>query len=275
MALPTGQTAVRLGEQGMGYRKISAISVSACGLLAASAVLLNATSTRGDVLLGCDSFTGDLLTIDPTTGSGSVAANLGIRPVGLAHNPATGVTYVRDFFNLYTLDTATLSTTLIGPAGFGVSGLTFNATHTHLFSVDQITRELHRIDPATGASVIVGSTGATGSPLDLALSPWGAVYMHTFEGDLFEVNLATGASTLVASAGVGLTSIEFAPDGTLLGVTDTDQLVRLNLSGGHTLVGGPVGAEDVRGMLFVPGPGAAGLCGAAMLAGLARGRRRR
>jgi phage tail protein X len=206
-------------------------------------------------LYGTDGFTGDLVKIDITTGNGTTIGNSGTNGLGAAWNANTGVTYLRDFTFLYTVDVNTAALTLVGPSGIGITGLTFDNLYTVLYSVDQDNGNVYEVNPATGAATLIGNTGIS-TPLDVSTASNGVIWGGDINANLYTINTTTGAATLVwpTVTGDGLTSMAFHPvTGKLYIVTlGTDQLVEFDVvTGMATTIGGYAGAEDVRGLAFV------------------------
>jgi len=98
-------------------------------------------------LLGTDAFFGNLITINPATGSASVVGPLGVGQIpSLAVNPLTGIIYAGGgggVPDLFTVNPATGAATLVGDTGLGIAaveGLDFNATGAdHLAIINKTT----------------------------------------------------------------------------------------------------------------------------------------
>ena len=209
-------------------------------------------------LYGTDAASGNLINIDMASGIGSIVGNSSAR-VGIAWNSNTDVTYARDFSNLYTIDLTTATTTLIGPSGASITALTFDSTQSVLYSINQGTRDFYEIDPATGTATLIGNTGIPGgTTLGLATDASGTVWVGTINGDLYTVDTNTGVATLQYNTvyADGLTSMAIHPTTGSLYIVSliNDELVEVDLSTGtSTLIGGPVGGNDMRGLAFVGG----------------------
>ena len=121
--------------------------------------------------------------------------------------------------NLYTINPTTAVSTVVGPIGFAVTGMAYNAT----------------------AGVMYGSTST--------LSPGCARCLIT-------INLTTGAGTVVGPMALGNAAADIAWSGTVLyGWSEaTDELVTINTSTGLATVVGPSGTGSAGdGMDFVGG----------------------
>jgi len=182
-------------------------------------------------LYGTDAFNGNLITIDPSTGSASVVGPLGAGPIpSLAVDPLTGIIYAGGgggIPDIFTVNPATGEATFLGDTGLGaaaVEGLDFNATGTLYASVNIAggggtgADHLAIINKTTGAATIVGpygsctdvtipSTGGgsctiegmAGIAFDAAGNLWGS-HRTVAAGapGLYRINAATGAATFVA-----------------------------------------------------------------------------
>jgi uncharacterized protein (TIGR03382 family) len=231
-------------------------------------------------LLGTDAVFGNLITINPTTGSASVVGPLGVVQIpSLAVDPLTGIIYAGGgggLPDIFTVDPATGAATFVGDTGLGIAaveGLDFNAAGTLYASVNIAggggtgADHLAIINKATGAATVVGpygsctgvtipSAGGTGEAsctiegmagiaFDATGNLWGSHrVLAAGSPGLYRINVATGAATFVApfldgsggSPSGGVTSLQFACDGTLYGgtafpvelATDGGNLITIN-----------------------------------------------
>jgi hypothetical protein len=165
----------------------------------------------GTTLYGLDDVTDQLGTIDLTTGvfTGLVsclppdgAANW----TGLSIDPVTGTFYGSTAVNLYTINSATGATTLVG--AFGTSLMIDIAVSPTgvMYGHDIGTDSIYTIDTTTGAATLVGPTGyaanfAQGMDFD---NEDGTLYIFLYIGSGVNhygtVNLTTGAVTALASS---------------------------------------------------------------------------
>jgi len=213
------------------------------------------TPAAGLSLYGTDGFTGNLVEIDVTTGNGTVVGPTGLTSIGLAHNPNTNVTYLRDFSSLYTVDLTTAAVTLVGSSGSGITALTFDMAFSTLYSINQGSGSVYTVDPATGTATLIGNTGIS-TPLALATASNGTLWAGGINGGIYSINTSTGAATLVWPGAItdGITSMAVHPTtGKCYVVTlSGDYLVEFDLSTGvASTIGGYVGAQDIRGLSFV------------------------
>jgi hypothetical protein len=182
-------------------------------------------------LFGTDAFNGNLITINPGTGSASVVGPLGVGQIpSLAVDPLTGIIYAGGgggIPDIFTVNPATGDATLVGDTGLGVAaveGLDFNATGILYASVNIAgaagtgADHLAIINKTTGAATVVGSfgscTGVTipstgegsctiegmaGIAFDAAGNLWGSHRVAAAGSPgLYRINVATGAATFVA-----------------------------------------------------------------------------
>ncbi len=151
--------------------------------------------------------------------------------------------------NLYTTDSATASSTLIGPTGISPFDIAFNPSG-QLYGIDNGST-LFSINPSTAASTLVGNLGAFINGLDFHSN--GTLYGSGGDA-LYTINTSTGAATLIGPNGGGFASagdIAFASDDSLYMTTTGHQLLQLNpLTGAGTLIG-PIGFPDVYGIDFI------------------------
>lgn len=158
-----------------------------------------------------DATTDQLGTVDTATGVFTPIVNCpapaGGTWTGLSIDPVTNVFYASTAANLYTIDSATCSPTLIGP--FGVTGgimidIAIGSAGV-MYGHDIFTDSIYTIDTSTGAATLVGPTGflanfAQGMDFDNedgTLYIW--LYIGTGANRYGTVNLATGAVTPLAT----------------------------------------------------------------------------
>jgi hypothetical protein len=124
-------------------------------------------------LFGTDANAGNLLTIDPATGIGTIVGPMGIGPVpALALDPTTGLMYAATgggSADLYRVDPGTGATTLLGPTGLSdgeslvaVGDMAFRADGTLYAAVNIVgnggtgSDNLATIDKMTGQATLIG-----------------------------------------------------------------------------------------------------------------------
>jgi hypothetical protein len=114
---------------------------------------------------------------------------------------------------LLTIDPTTGAGTLVGLTGLGgVPGLAINSSG-QMFGTERITGNLYRINPSTGAAGFVGSTGVTfldAIAFDENDVLYGIGFDPPFY-NLRTINTQTGASTIVGPTGDVYTGMAFDP----------------------------------------------------------------
>jgi hypothetical protein len=171
-------------------------------------------SRPGGALIGV-SFSGNLDSINPTTGAVTVIGATGLGGLALDTAQLNGTVYETDLNqNLYTINTTTGLATLIGPTGippaptdpadlfdealFSANGAlyatwdSFNATT--LAFVDN--PELYQINPITGVATEVGPTGRQ---IDAAIAIGGTNYAFTATNQVLSLNLSNGNTSFVTN----------------------------------------------------------------------------
>ena len=192
----------------------------------------NAAPGEG-TLFATDAVRGNLLTINPATGVGTVIGSTGIPSVpALAIDPNTGILYVGEGAgapNLYTVNPTTAAVTLVGNTGLGVAAigdLAFRTDGTlyaavnltgdggtgadHLAMLDKVTGKATVIGPfGTCTGVTIPSTGGGSCTLegmeaiafDTGGTLWGALSRPAGRGagvpGLYTINPTTGHATFV------------------------------------------------------------------------------
>ncbi len=178
-------------------------------------------------------------------------------------------------YNLYSMDTLTGDTTLVGPTGGSgyFLGLTYDRSTSTLYASGITTAapyvfSLYTINQTTGAATLVAASPTNGLFFEIACNAAGQMYVietSTTAGvnaKLYSVNKTTAALTLIgtdmgAPMSLSFQDIDFAPNGNLYfsatkGTTvgALDGLYTLNTTTGvATLVGAfPVAATQVTGL---------------------------
>ena len=207
-------------------------------------------------LLGTNANGGSLLDINTTDGSALVIGFMGVGVTpSLATDPITGTVYVATGGGnpvLYTVNPADGSTTIVGNTGLGlaaVGGMDFDAAGTLYAAVNIVgaggtgSDHLAILNTDNGRATVIGPFGTCpfscsiegieGIAFDTAGELWG---VHTARGSagppgLYTISPETGAANFLApivdTGGIppsgGLSSIQFACDGTLFGGTARSQ----------------------------------------------------
>jgi len=203
--------------------------VGSTGLAAIPGLAIN---TQGEVF-GADQLTGDLYRIDAATGQSGFAASTGLFALQALAFDANGVLYGVDFsqsdFNsrLYTINTASGATTLIGIAGDFFTGIAFDPTDGTLWGSTggaggpNIADAIYTIDPTTGEATFVGTTGLGGPTPDIQFDADGNMYGvkggGLNENRLIAIDKTTGAGTVIGPIGFASVSGMASRFGTLEG----------------------------------------------------------
>ncbi len=250
--------------------------------------LLTATASRADFAFGVTFLGNQLITIDTTTGAGTLVGPLStpISPFGLSDVGGKLYTFDSNADVIRQLNPSTGGTLAsfnigVGPV-LGQGGLAFqNSTVGFLTSaLDPTTlapvNNLFRFDISTGMSTLVAHTADTLEAL--AFAPGGTLYgLGKNDGNLFTIDTTTGAMMLVGNVGVTVGSptggLAFGPDGSLFATLD-DVLYKLNLTTGAATLVNPdttgnvvtdAGFSSISGLAFgpaaVPEPSSIVLCG--------------
>jgi hypothetical protein len=212
------------------FRRFVLPAMMAATLAAVPADHLDA-APGGGRLLGTDAFNGNLISVNPLTGSATVIGPLGVSSIpSLAADLSTGIIYAGrggGIPDIFTVNPATGAATLLGDTGLGlaaVAAMDVGPTGT-LYAAVNIAGaggtgadHLAIIDKATGAATIVGpfgtctgvtipSTGAgsctiegmEGIAFDSTGTLWGSHRVGAAGAPgLYRINAATGAATFVA-----------------------------------------------------------------------------
>ena len=224
------------------------------------------------------SWSGDVYTIDETTGVGSFLGASGFSELNSAAADSVGTVFSSTDLELVTIDsTSGLGTGVVSysaPFSNGIRGLAFADDDTLYALADTGPLgslgpdSLYTVDIGTGNFTLVGSTGLT-DVQGLAFSASGDLFAWDITSGLMSLDLTTGFATDVgAAAGIsGIQALEFGADGTLFG--GRDELYSIDTAtGAWSLIGGG-GYSDVRGLAIasaaVPEPGAFALMGVGLV----------
>jgi len=200
---------------------------------------------------------GNLITLDKTTGAGTLVGPTGFPGLNAAASDSQGriFTISSGSSQLVLVDPVTgvgsVFLNLSGrPSGYGVRGMAFDPSDHLYVALSQAETTaidiLATIDMTTGAYTTVGSTGRTDIQA-LDISPAGAMYAIGVFGGLYQLNPATGAATVIGgSFGGDDQALQFDRDGTLYACRGGLRLVD-PVTGATTLIG-PTGFTDIRGM---------------------------
>lgn len=233
--------------------------------LTVSDAFATATLETCYAITGAGVGSGELLTIEPTTGAGTLIADTGLFVSALAIDPDGNIYVATAFFgDLYRVDAVTGQTVFVASTGLELSAMTFDAAGT-LYGDDAIGSDnanLVTIDPSTGGSVVIGEIGVRFG--DLAFDPTTGILYGSPCGqcgnDLYTVDTATGAATLVGATGLGapIGAIHFDDTGDLFGTSAGGQgpndLVAIDKDTGLASVIGATGFTGITGMDMLVAP---------------------
>ncbi len=224
----------------------------------------------------------DLLTVDPTSGEGTVVGSTGLTfPYGIANLNGSLYAFDQPSDLLYRLDLQTGAA--VSPINLGLKGLSgegdlafrkdgtgFLTTAFSGSSDAAPTDDFYSFNIASGKATRLGSTGEVridglafnsnnvlfgiGTGPETAAFPFG-------QEDLYTIDQKTGNLTLVGGLGVGgsaFAGLTFGPEGKLLGAVN-DQLYSINpQTGTATLLGSDslpfAGDGSISGLAFVAVP---------------------
>jgi hypothetical protein len=222
-------------------------------------------------------FSGDLDSINPSTGVASLVGATGLADCSTPASPCGptsantlgqmgGTIYATDFQNdLYTVNPSTGTATLIGPTG--IPGIPFIPLSTNPDGSFNAYDE--SIFGAAGKLYVTFDT-ITVDPTTFAVTP-------AIAPDLYQINLATGLATLVAPTTVGL-GAAVAGDGTVFAFSDSvSQVVAIDSSNGNTsfVSNFDPAAGIIDGAAPVPEPASIALTGVSLVAVMFVWRRRK
>jgi hypothetical protein len=158
------------------------------------------TQLNGGPLYGSD-YAGNLLLINPKTGSSSVIGNMG--PVSGLKVSKSGELFGYSYKDLFTVDASNGESTLIGPFGIDDYYESWDATFdgdTMYFMADQYTNDynanLYTVDTSTGEATLVGDVGYFLNALTFNGS---TLYGFTGDGEIITIDTTTGAGTFLAN----------------------------------------------------------------------------
>ena len=156
---------------------------------------------NSQIIGGVGTSTGDLVTINPTTGAATgVGPSLGFDLAALAFSPSGQLYGLRG--QLFTIDdltgTATLVNTIMdNQTVLEVFGADFDLSGT-LYAValdgnTGLNPSLYTIDPATGVASLIGPLAFPAVPGSIVFSPGGQLMGADIDGNLYDIDKLTAA----------------------------------------------------------------------------------
>jgi hypothetical protein len=258
------------------------------------AVALGATPAQAAPILYGVTFGNQLITIDTTTGAGTLVGNLteaNMFPLGLGVVNGRLYTFDQSADLLKELNPATAATISSINLGFGTDivgegGLDFRSDGVgFLNSTGGNTSTIFQFTTTAGSGTTVGTTGGVAGLDGLAFNSADVLYGlgQDPQNNLYTVNQTTGALTLIGATGVSGSSAIGGLDflgSTLFGVINSSLYTINTSTGAATLIGST--GFNVSGIAFldtqpnvIPEPASLILMGSGLLGLAARRRRRR
>ncbi|MCL4705439.1 T9SS type A sorting domain-containing protein [bacterium] len=210
----------------------------------------------GEVYAANSTATSQLFTMNRLNGTATPIATTGVGAIrGLAIHPHTKELYATvpasASTGLYRLSSEYGEALFLATIPVGhIRGIAFRADGA-LFGISAIGR-FYEITPSTGAATQIGSTAAGLLYSGLSLNPkTGKLYTsHVAQDRIYTIDPNTGIATLVGSTGLGGNNpaLAFGPDGTLYGITSTNNFIRIDTSNAAGTVIGPVGVTGMSAL---------------------------
>ncbi len=231
------------------------------------AVLSAMAGAAGAVDIYGITFDGKLISIDASTGVGTLIGNTGLTGVeSLEFNPVTGKLWaIAGSRMLYTVDPVTAAPTLVGATPFTfVEALAHDESSSTLygaasFSSGESAEFLARIDTSNGAGTSIGVFGSGMTDVDaLAITSDGRIFgADLFSGVFGEISSTTGLLTPGPSTRPFFVTFDFGPDDTLWGSTvpnasgGASTLYRIDAATGDATAVGDIGFNSISGLVVL------------------------
>ncbi len=203
---------------------------------------------------------GALITIDPTTGVGTLVGPTGINGDNGPSVPTLAITSKGEMYalsagtssGLYSINASTGTGTFIATTGLSSpDALAFDANDV-LYAVAN-SNNLYTVDKTSGKTTIIGPTGF--DPKALSYDPTtGAMYGSSTDDQIYIIDVKTGKSTLVGNTGLGgpTHALRFDQNGNLFGTkgnaSNPYTLISIDKATGHGSTIGSIGFEGVLGL---------------------------
>ena len=203
---------------------------------------------------------GRLITINNTTGAGTLIGDIGLDQVpGLAINSNGDIYGTDGNADLYKIDAASGTSVFIGGTGLdGLPAIAFDGNDMlYGLGFDAITFQytLYTINTSTGVPTVVGPA-PMGDWRGMAFDPTDGTLWASTNGDkIYVINPSTGEPTLIGITGLdgGVPDIHFDDMGNLFGALGgggaaNNSLISIDKSTGTGNVIGPIGFTSVSGL---------------------------
>jgi len=138
--------------------------------------------------------------LDLNNGNFSHVSNLGFTPDGLGEIGQTLYTAQSGGTGLYTVNTQTGSTSLVGNLQ-NQTYYVFGSTTTNLYMVDTVG-ELYSINPVNGVETALGSTHLLMGSNTVGLSTGSNNLYMSLGANVYSINTSTGSASLLGTSGV-------------------------------------------------------------------------
>ena len=194
-------------------------------IITALASLLLSATANASVIFYQAGFSNDLYSFDTDTNIETFVGDLGLNEdsTGMAFGP-NGELYMfeRESQSLYSVNTNTAATALIGFSGISAEDFTVSADGSEGYATAD--GNLYSIDLVTGASTLIGALGngttdgltTSASAVTIAGSMFAAGSVFGVDGgDIFSIDVLTGLSTLLGTTDLSSEALSFDSTGTL------------------------------------------------------------
>lgn len=194
------------------------------------------SANAGQVLLYAHDSTRHLYTIDVATGNAALLSTTPEIYTDIAFNSKGQLYGITNGGRLRLIDPATGLTSLVGDTGYTPNSLVFAPDGT-LWGAG-IGGNVITIDPATGDGNLVMTLSPYSAAGDLAFDFLGNLLVTTTQSELLRLDFSAQPPSYSVLGDTGLNNIfgmARGPDGTMFGVTESNQLLTLDPQNGTVL----------------------------------------